>query len=247
MSMPGFRCWRRARRWPSAIRATSPSFERLRRALEADRYGLVAHVLTTRGCGGADCAELRLLRDPARVVANMKARTFEASRRRACAGWPAERRRRDAVASAPPASPAPPITTGAGSRTPALPVTSGGPGAPGSSKFDFPSANFDPGGQHHERGARRAAGGRSRGPRLPPKRPAAPRRAARPRARRRRAPLRTRAAASAPHPAPPPRSQAGTGDADCAELRRRPAAADPHATALSAFRSGAQDNGPGRC
>ena len=41
-----------------------PAFERLRQGLEADRYGFVAHVLTTRGCNGADCPELRLLRDP---------------------------------------------------------------------------------------------------------------------------------------------------------------------------------------
>ena len=45
---------------------------------KADRYmDLVAHVLMTRGCNGAECAELRLLRDPSRVLANMKSRAFE--------------------------------------------------------------------------------------------------------------------------------------------------------------------------
>ena len=84
-----------------------PVFERLRRALEADRYGLVAHVLMTRGCNGADCAELRLLRDPARVVANMKARAFEASLGAHALAWQPNGSS-PAVASAPPLAPPPP-------------------------------------------------------------------------------------------------------------------------------------------
>ena len=121
-----------------------PAFERLRRGLEADRYGLVAHVLTTRGCNGADCAELRLLRDPARVVANMKARAFEASlgahalawqpngrqRRR----WHRRRRRRSHCRH--------------GASTPARgtggTVAPARLGAAGSAKFDFPSASSIP-------------------------------------------------------------------------------------------------------
>ena len=90
-----------------------PVFERLRRGLEADRYGLVAHVLMTRGCNGADCAELRLLRDPARVVANMKARAFEASLGVHALAWQSNGAG-PAVASAPPfVAPPPPSTTGA--------------------------------------------------------------------------------------------------------------------------------------
>ncbi len=54
-----------------------PSLERLRRAIEADRFGVVAHVLTTRGCTTFDCAGLKLLRDPNRVLANLKGRTFD--------------------------------------------------------------------------------------------------------------------------------------------------------------------------
>ena len=123
-----------------------PVFERLRRGLEADRYGLVAHVLTTRGCGGADCTELRLLRDPARVVANMKSRLFEASIGAHALAWPANGS--SATASAAPSAstpaPAPQATTGAGMRTPALSSMPPTPAAPGSAKFDFPSANSIP-------------------------------------------------------------------------------------------------------
>ena len=117
-----------------------PVFERLRRGLEADRYGLVAHVLMTRGCNGADCAELRLLRDPARVVANMKSRVFEASIGAHALAWPANGS--GATATAP--APAPLTTNGAGLRTPALSSIPPTPGAPGSAKLDFPSANSIP-------------------------------------------------------------------------------------------------------
>jgi hypothetical protein len=124
-----------------------PVFERLRRGLETDRYGLVAHVLLTRGCTGADCAELRLLRDPARVVANMKARTFESTLGVHTLAWQSNGAS-PAVASVPP-SVAPPALTTTGVSTP---VASGGAGANvpsgsttvGSSKFDFPSASSIP-------------------------------------------------------------------------------------------------------
>ena len=58
--------------------AYRPSFERLRRALEADRFGVVSHVLMTRGCTGTDCPDLRLVRDSSRILAGMRSRTFDA-------------------------------------------------------------------------------------------------------------------------------------------------------------------------
>jgi hypothetical protein len=125
-----------------------PVFERLRRGLEADRYGLVAHVLMTRGCNGTDCAELRLLRDTARVVANMKSHAFEASIGAHALAWPANGSGANAQASAAPASapslPSPQATTGATVRTPALSSVPPAPTTPGSAKFDFPSANSIP-------------------------------------------------------------------------------------------------------
>jgi hypothetical protein len=58
--------------------AYRPSFERLRRGLEADRFGLVSHVLMTRGCAGTDCPDLKLVRDSSRILSGMRSRTFDA-------------------------------------------------------------------------------------------------------------------------------------------------------------------------
>ena len=55
-----------------------PAFERLRRGIEADRFGLVSHVLMTRGCAGTDCPDLNLVRDKSRIMSNMRSRTFDA-------------------------------------------------------------------------------------------------------------------------------------------------------------------------
>jgi hypothetical protein len=50
----------------------------LRRALEADQFGFVAHTLAIRdGCTSSRCEALALLRDPERVRANLSARTFD--------------------------------------------------------------------------------------------------------------------------------------------------------------------------
>ena len=135
-----------------------PAFERLRRGLEADRYGLVAHVLMTRGCNGADCAELRLLRDPARVVANMKARAFEAALGVHALAWPPNGSKRGRCGIVPPSYAAAAAddhgrggSSGRIGRTASL----------GLGQVRFPVGQFDSGGQHHERGARRAAGARA--------------------------------------------------------------------------------------
>lgn len=53
-----------------------PAVERLRRGLEADRFGLVAQLFSTRGCNAADCADFAVLRDSKRIVANMKSNVF---------------------------------------------------------------------------------------------------------------------------------------------------------------------------
>ena len=50
----------------------------LRRALEADRFGFVAHTLAiSDGCTSSRCTTLALLRDPERVRANLSAQTFD--------------------------------------------------------------------------------------------------------------------------------------------------------------------------
>jgi hypothetical protein len=50
----------------------------LRRALEADRFGFVAHVLAVRdGCTNENCKALAMLHDPSRVRANLSAATLD--------------------------------------------------------------------------------------------------------------------------------------------------------------------------
>jgi hypothetical protein len=50
----------------------------LRRTLEADRFGFLAHVLAVRdGCSGQGCKALALLNDSARVRANLSVQTFD--------------------------------------------------------------------------------------------------------------------------------------------------------------------------
>src|SRR6185503_1793840 len=98
----------------------------------------------TRGCNGADCAELRLLRDPARVVANMKARAFEASLGAHALAWQSNGTA-PAVASVPPlVTPQSPTATSALAPGAPTAITQSGSASVGSSKFDFPSANSIP-------------------------------------------------------------------------------------------------------
>jgi len=64
-------------------------FTDLRRALEADRFGVVAHVLTVRDhCSTRGCAALALLRDSSRVSANIEQRRFETHLKRHMPAWP---------------------------------------------------------------------------------------------------------------------------------------------------------------
>ncbi len=55
-----------------------PGIRALRRALERDRYGLVAHTLTTRdGCSAASCPIFKYFSDFSRIVANIHAKTYD--------------------------------------------------------------------------------------------------------------------------------------------------------------------------
>ncbi len=117
------------------------TFERSRRAIEADRFGIVAQVLSSRGCTASECGAFKLLRDKSRVVANLSGRAFDANVVLHAAAW---RPDAPALAAAPasipasaPAQSAAPVVMGA----PPV-VTSGNAptGVPVSSKYDFPSA-----------------------------------------------------------------------------------------------------------
>ena len=116
-----------AERNPSA----QPSFERLRRGIEDDRFGLVAQMLKSRGCDAPDCADLKPLRDTGRILANMKSEAFEVHVREHAEAWQPSGA---TVAAAPP-----PLTT-----TSAIPAAPPALSAAIPFKYDFPSANSIP-------------------------------------------------------------------------------------------------------
>jgi hypothetical protein len=61
----------------------------LRRAVEVDRYGIVAHVLATlSGCTDEKCDALAILKDASRVRANLAERPFDSYIRRHATVWP---------------------------------------------------------------------------------------------------------------------------------------------------------------
>ncbi len=107
--------------------AYAAKLERLRRALEADRYGMVAQALVSRGCTVEACPSLKLLRNPERVLANIRDRTFDANVVLNAALWRPESA---ALAAAPAATIAGPVAPG--------PPSPARPGTP--SKYEFPSA-----------------------------------------------------------------------------------------------------------
>lgn len=113
----------------------------LRRAAEADRFGLVAHVLATRdGCTADACPVFELLEDASQVSANLKESLLDGYVIRHAANWA----KGDAVttastqpAPAPPVA-APPVTAAA---PPAPPPPASAPtGVPVPSHYSFPSS-----------------------------------------------------------------------------------------------------------
>jgi hypothetical protein len=62
----------------AANKSLTPEFEALRRAVEHDRYGLMAYVLTVRDhCTPSDCAAFRALTDHRHIAANMNERLYD--------------------------------------------------------------------------------------------------------------------------------------------------------------------------
>ncbi len=59
-------------------RNTTPEIEALRRAVEHDRYGLMAQVLVVRDhCTPSDCAVFKSLTDRSRIASNIEERTYD--------------------------------------------------------------------------------------------------------------------------------------------------------------------------
>jgi hypothetical protein len=107
----------------------------LRRALEADRYGIVAHVLSVRdSCTPLLCDSYVLLHDPDRVQTNLREHVFDHYVERYASEW--ARAQAGTPVAAAPAGGAANVYATASTTPPAATA----PGVPLSSKYDFPSA-----------------------------------------------------------------------------------------------------------
>jgi hypothetical protein len=94
----------------AADKNLTPELQMLRRAVERDRYGLMAYVLLARDhCTPSDCAAFRSLTDRQRVVSNMDQRVYDSLVMRYSASWNAPA---SAAAPAPVAALAPSMPTG---------------------------------------------------------------------------------------------------------------------------------------
>jgi len=72
----------------AANKVMSPELQALRRAIERDRYGLVAYVLVARDrCKPSDCAAFQSLTDHNQVAANMEERIYEGLVSRYASSW----------------------------------------------------------------------------------------------------------------------------------------------------------------
>jgi len=188
----------------SADMGLTPDMKVLRKALERDRYGLVAQVLVARaGCTQFDCAVFRSLTDQQQVAANMDAHLYDTLVARYAPFW-----------NAPATAPAmPPSGALAG-----LPTTmpTGKP-----TNAEFPSASSTPpvsimnpepptAAARQAPGANAAAAPAPRAPAATAAQAAAP---AAPAAKKPPAPKAARAPAAAPVPlAPPPASAPAAAD-----------------------------------
>jgi hypothetical protein len=94
----------------AANKNLTPELQMLRRAVERDRYGLMAHVLLARyHCTPSDCAAFSSLTDRQRVVSNMDERAYDGLVMRYSASWNAPA---SAAAPVPVAALAPSMPTG---------------------------------------------------------------------------------------------------------------------------------------
>src|SRR5882757_806056 len=72
----------------TAERSTTTELQSLRRAIERDRYGLMAYVLMARDhCTPTACAAFRSLGDNHQVIANMNERSYESLITRYAGAW----------------------------------------------------------------------------------------------------------------------------------------------------------------
>ena len=120
----------------------------IRRALERDRYGLVAQVLTAReGCTATQCAAFRSLMDSRQVATNINDRVFELLVGRYSPSWNAPPAAGVPVAALPPSVPTGRPTNAefpSSANTPAVSIMTPEPGASGSGQRAAQSAAAKP-------------------------------------------------------------------------------------------------------
>lgn len=97
----------------AANRVLTPELQALRGAVERDRYGLIAHVLTTRDrCSVAMCAAFQSMTDHSRIVANMEEQAYNGRVTRYAASWESKAETGAALAAPPLAGILPSLPTG---------------------------------------------------------------------------------------------------------------------------------------
>jgi len=118
-----------------AARRASPAFAAkfapMRAALELDRFGIVAHVLETRGCTAEKCDAADWFNDGSHVLTNLRDHVFDDRVTQFTAVWNAPHPAADATAAAAPA-------VGPAAMVPPR------PSAVVSPKYDFPSSDSIP-------------------------------------------------------------------------------------------------------
>ena len=124
-----------------------PEVQALRRAVERDRYGLMAHVLLARDhCTPSECAVFRSLADRRQLVSNMDERVYDGLVMRYSASWNAPA---PAAAPAPVAALAPSMPTGkptnadfpSAASTPAVNIMTPEPGSASAPRSSASMAN----------------------------------------------------------------------------------------------------------
>jgi hypothetical protein len=90
----------------AANESMTPELQMVRRAVERDRYGLMAYVLAARDhCTPSDCAAFRAVTDRNQIVANMSERTYEGMVVRYAPSWNMPAATPAPVAALPPSMP----------------------------------------------------------------------------------------------------------------------------------------------
>jgi hypothetical protein len=90
----------------AAENSMTPELHSLRRAVERDRYGLMAYALAVRDhCSPADCGAFRSLTDNRQIVANMNERIYDGLISRYAPNWNAPATSPGVVAALPPSMP----------------------------------------------------------------------------------------------------------------------------------------------